>query len=107
MLDPAGYPAYAEGNVYLLGRHYLSVGGTYPLTPLLPLSFLLTVNLRDPSAGVSLGLEYNIRENLYVSGGLFAGLGPDPELSGGLPIAYRSEFGAYPTLLYTAVKAYF
>jgi hypothetical protein len=104
---PAAHPAYSEGNVYLLGRHYLSLGGTYPLTTLLPVSFLLMVNLSDPSAGLSLSVDYNIRENLYLTGGLFLGLGPQPELQGGLPVRYRSEFGAYPNFFYTAVKVYF
>jgi hypothetical protein len=105
--DAAAHPAYSEGNVYLLGRHYLSLGGTYPLTPLLPVSFLLMVNLSDLSAGLSLSADYNIRENIYLTGGLFLGLGPGPQLARGLPVRYRSEFGAYPNLFYTAVKVYF
>jgi hypothetical protein len=33
--------------------------------------------------------------------------GAGPELAGGLPVRYKSEFGAYPNLFYTAVKVYF
>jgi hypothetical protein len=110
-IDPAGYaqladePAYTDGGVYLLGRYYLGLGATYPVSTLLPASALVLVNLTDPSAVVSLSLEYNIKENVYWEGGCTLGLGenPAPAPSG----EYRSEFGAYPNTVYTAVKLYF
>jgi hypothetical protein len=100
-------PAHTEGNVYLLGRHYLGIGGTYNIGPLLPLSLLLMVNLSDLSAEGTLSLEYNFKENVYIAGGFLVGLGAAPELSGGTLVAYRSEFGAYPFVVYAAVKVYF
>jgi hypothetical protein len=100
-------PAYVDGGVYLLGRHYLGLGATYPINPLLPASALVLVNLTDPSAVISLSLEYNIKENVYVEGGCVLGLGRNPVLSGGEPVEYRSEFGVYPNTVYTAVKMYF
>jgi hypothetical protein len=107
LLNPGDHPAYSEGNVYLLGRHYLCLGGSYSVTPLLPVSCLLMVNLNDLSADLSISAEYNIRENFYLAGGVFLGLGPKPDVQGALPVRYKSEFGAYPDLIYTAVKAYF
>jgi hypothetical protein len=100
-------PAYTEGASYLLGRHYLALGATYQLTPLLPASGLVLVNLNDPSLLLTLSLEYNIKENVYVEGGCTLGFGGDPLLSGGIPVEYRSEFGLYPNTVYAAVKLYF
>jgi hypothetical protein len=65
------------------------------------------VNLTDPSVVLSLSLEYNIKENVYLESGCTLGFGENPLVSGGEPIEYRSEFGAYPNLVYTAVKLYF
>jgi hypothetical protein len=106
-LEAQTEPAYTEGNIYLLGRHYVSVGGSYNLGPLLPLTGLLMVNLNDFSAEISLSLEYNIKENVYISGGCNLGLGANPEVVGGGIVEYESEFGAYPNLIYSAVKIYF
>jgi hypothetical protein len=96
-------PAYVEGGDYLLGRHYLSLGATYSITPLLPASAELLMNLNDFSAALSMSLEYNVGENTYIGGGCTLGLGRNPRSSG----EYRSEFGAYPILFYTVVKVYF
>jgi hypothetical protein len=106
-LQLAAEPAYGKGGDYLLGRHYLSLGATYQLTPLLPASALVMLNLNDLSVMLSLSLEYNIKENIYLEGGCTLGLGGNPLLGGGEPVEYRSEFGAYPNLAYTAVKLYF
>ncbi|MBN2551842.1 MAG: hypothetical protein JXB06_03685 [Spirochaetales bacterium] len=100
-------PAYSRGGTYLLGRYYLGLGATYPLTPLLPATGLVLANLSDPSLVVSLSLEYNIKENVYLEAGCTLGLGENPVVSGGVPVEYRSEFGAYPNAVYTAVKLYF
>jgi hypothetical protein len=107
ILNPDDHPAYSQGNVYLLGMHYLSLGGTYTKLPLIPISFLLMVNLNDLSADFSVSADYNIKENIYIEGGFFVGLGPGPSLQDGQPTRYRSEFGAYPDAFYTAVKVYF
>lgn len=106
-LQLAEDPDYIEGSAYLLGRHYFSLGATYQIAPLLPASGFVLVNLTDPSVVLSLSLEYNIKENLYLEGGCTLGFGENPLVSGGEPIEYRSEFGAYPNLVYTAVKLYF
>ena len=106
-LQLAAEPAYSDGGAYLLGRHYLGLGGTYPLTPLLPASALALVNLNDLSLVITLCLEYNIKENVYVEAGCVLGLGENPVLAGGVPVEYRTEFGVYPNTIYTALKLYF
>jgi hypothetical protein len=107
VMNPADHPAYSKENVYLLGKRYLSVGGNYSGIPLMPVTFLLMVNANDLSADISVSAEYNIKENIYIEGGFFLGLGPEPDLQAGVPVRYNSEFGAYPDVLYTAVKTYF
>jgi hypothetical protein len=68
---------------------------------------MVLVNLTDPSLVLNLTLEYDIKENVYVEGGCTLGFGENPELLGVDPVAYRSEFGFYPNVIYTAVKLYF
>lgn len=108
---PDTHTAYSEGSVYLLGRHYLSLGGTYTPMPLLPVSGLAMLNLVDLSFSVSLSFEYNFKEGVYVVGGLSLGVGDAPETEGsatGIRITeYNSEFGAAPALFYSGVKIYF
>jgi len=63
LLSPKGYqdlsstPAYRQGAVYLLGEHYLAIGGTYQLHPLAPLSATLLHNLADHSLSISPGID--------------------------------------------------
>jgi len=121
--DPAEYlgllatPAYRDGADYLLGRHYASVGTTYQITPLLPFTGLAIVNLNDLSLVVAPAADYNVAENVYLAAGAYMGIGKRPELAGGVPPpdpvnalvpgAFRSEFGAYPGLVYVSFRIYF
>ena len=106
-LSSATGPAYSEGNVYLLGQHYLAAGGTYTAAPLLPIDALVVVNLTDGSGEITVSADYNFKENVYIGGGMLLGIGPEPETLGGVPVEYASEFGAYPQVFYTQVRMYF
>jgi hypothetical protein len=103
--------AYQDGAVYLLGQHYLNIGSTYQLSPLMPITGLLIVNLNDWSLVLSPFLEYNIAENIYLAAGAYLGLGKNPEwVLGPLlprPLLLRSEFGSYPDMLFTSFRIYF
>jgi hypothetical protein len=107
----AFHPAYTDGAVYLFGRHYLTPGASYQLTPLITLTGEALCNLNDPSAFLSLQAEYNIAENVYLSAGAFIGIGDNPELVyiGPLPayIALNSEFGSYSDILFSSFRFYF
>jgi hypothetical protein len=104
---------YRDGAVYLLGRHYLSVGSTYQVTPLLPLTGLVIANLGDLSIILAPSLEYNIAQNIYVAGGAYIGIGRSPEIVSGvpapdlLPNLLHSEFGSFPDLVYASFRIYF
>jgi len=112
--SPEGYqdlfstPAYRQGAVYLLGEHYLAIGGTYQLHPLAPLSATLLHNLADHSISISPGIDYNIAQDIYLAAGATLGIGrrplrdppsADPQL--------RSEFGAYPDMYWASFRVYF
>jgi hypothetical protein len=103
--------AFTEGAVYLMARHYLNIGVTYQVTPLIPFNGMLIVNLTDGSFTLAPTLEYNIAENIYLSAGAYVGIGKKPGILPVLEspgfIRYHSEFGAYPSMVYTSFRIYF
>ncbi|MEE4310261.1 MAG: hypothetical protein V2J62_00200 [candidate division KSB1 bacterium] len=103
--------AVAEGAVYLVGRHYLIPGLTYQITPLLTLTGQTLLNVGDGSIFFAPRLEYNIAENVYVSGGAFISSGERPEFTiapGRTPaLSFSTEFGAYPDIYFTSFRIYF
>ena len=106
-----GKTAYQEGSVYLLGKHYLTPGISYPLTPLLTLSGQALVNLTDPSIFVMPQAEYNLAEDIYLSAGAYLGLGENPayfSVHGYGPfLRLSSEFGSYPDFYFFSFRIYF
>jgi hypothetical protein len=116
--DPAFYslvattPAYTDGAVYLLGRHYLIPGLSWPATPLWTVTASALVGLSDGSWMLAPIVEYNVRENFYLSAGGFAGFGERPlsdpmVFAGAAPTILRSEFGTYPDTFYASLRYYF
>ncbi len=110
-LERLNHPAYEEGAVYLLGRHYVVPGLTLLLTPLFNLEAQALINVTDPSVLLAPIVEYNIRENIYVAAGAFAGFGRRPHISTdstALPVLlFRSEFGGYPDIYFASLRYYF
>lgn len=125
--DPADYAgnagsrAYTDGAVYLLGRHYLIPGVSWPATPLVTVGGSLLVNLNDGSVLAAPTLEYNVLENAYLAAGAFVGFGDNPNLAGGTgattytpgttpdlgAVDFTSEFGAYPDIWFLSARYYF
>ncbi len=103
--------AYQEGAVYLMGRHYLTPGITYQMTPLITLTGEAMVNLCGPSLFILPRVDYNIAENIYIAGGIYLGIGGAPRFAydprTGPEIVLRSEFGAYPDIFFTSFRIYF
>ncbi|MBN1213565.1 MAG: hypothetical protein JXA92_13420 [candidate division Zixibacteria bacterium] len=111
-LDNITTPAYTEGAVYLMGRHYLIPGLNYQLTPLFTLSGQLLVNLTEPSGYLTPQFEYNVSPNIYINGGAFIGLGKYPvftvDIDDRTVLAdLRSEFGSYTNTYFTSLRVYF
>ena len=104
-------PAYTRGAVYLLGRHYLSAGLTYQLSPLIPFTGLVIWNVLDGSLALSPQAEYNVAENIYLGAGAYLGVGrrPGTSLFAGTPLVpeLRSEFGSYPDFVFVSFRVYF
>jgi hypothetical protein len=102
---------FQDGAVYLLGRHYLNLGTTVQLSPLVPFTGLVILNLNDMSAVFAPQLEYSIAENIYLAGGAYIGFGKRPEILPGAADSssrvFRSEFGAYPDMIFTSFRVYF
>ena len=99
-----GEKAYGDGAVYLLGRHYLSPGLSYQVTPLLAATVQALVNAGDGSAFIFPRFEYSFAEDVFVEAGAFLGTGPSAVAGTGVP---RSEFGLYAHIYFTAVRLYF
>jgi len=102
---------YQDGAVYLLGRHYLNFGTTVQLSPLVPFTGVVILNLNDGSAVLAPQLEYNIAENIYLAGGGYIGFGKRPEIIlapiDSRPLLFHSEFGAYPDMIFASFRVYF
>ena len=105
-LDNLDRPAYTDGAIYLMGRHYFVPGLTFQITPLISLSGVVLSNIADPSVFPSLQVEYNFAQDIYLSAGGFIGIGKRPEVEDE-EIQFRSEFGGYPTLFFSSFRLYF
>jgi hypothetical protein len=99
-----GDTAYTDGAVYLLGRHYITPGLTYQLTPLTILSAQALTNLKDPSTLLSSRVEYSLAENLFAEAGAFITAGRHFDARRLRP---RSEFGLYPRIYFGSMRYYF
>jgi len=102
--------AFQDGSVYLMGKHYLGLGGTYQITPLLPGTLMVLFNVSDQSLILAPLLEYNAAPDIYLSAGGYLGLGsgiePAPE-KGVETLIMGSEFGTYPDMVFTSFRFYF
>ncbi|MCK4807151.1 MAG: hypothetical protein KAT09_05875 [Candidatus Aegiribacteria sp.] len=108
--DPQDYSyvlsgsACRNGGIYLLGKHYLSPGTSWTVTPLLNFTGQALVNLTDGSAYLSMNGEYSISQNTVIKAGIARGLGSisnDPAGDAG------SEFGTWPGYYFLSAGYYF
>ncbi len=112
-LSLPGTTPYQDGAVYLLGRHYLSLGSTWQITPLLPFTGLVIANLGDLSLVLAPSLNYSLSQDVDLAAGAYVGLGRKPEVTGFAvaaslqPDLLHSEFGSYPGLIYLSFRVYF
>jgi len=102
----ATQPAYTDGAVYLMGRHYLAPGLIFQITPLITLSGQMLWNISDLAALIAPQLEYNLAQDIYLAVGGFKGIGKRP--NGDIAEEqFRSEFGEYPNLFFSSFRIYF
>jgi hypothetical protein len=102
--------AFQDGSVYLMGKHYLGIGGTYQISPLVPGTLMILFNASDQSLILAPLIEYNAAPDIYLSAGCYVGLGsglePSLEEGSGAQIM-GSEFGTYPDMVFTSFRIYF
>jgi hypothetical protein len=97
-------PAWTNGGIYLLGRHYLCPGLSWTLSPLLNLNASALFNLADPSAYISLSGEYSVREDIVLNMDYRQGVGKKPLSCDATPL---SEFGSWPGVCFMSSGYYF
>ena len=111
--DASGYgavlqdPRFIRGESYYLGRHYLGAVVNYaPGNDRLSFTLNAMMNLQDPSAAVTPVVTYDLGQSVRLSAGGLWAVGRRPDMTGVLP-AFRSEYGAYGSLLFTRMSWYF
>lgn len=94
-----------RGEIYNIGRHYLSVMGEYELTPLWILSGGVVCNLLDGSLFLGPSLSWSVRQNtsLLMGVNLFLG-GNDTEYGG---VEYAGITFEQPDVIYLKLAQYF
>ena len=108
--DPEYYPdilagsACQNGGIYLLGKHYLSPGTSWTVTPLLNFTGQALINLTDESANLTITSEYSISQNTVLNGGISRGLG---RVSNDAAGDAGSEFGTLPGYYFFSAGYYF
>ncbi|HSA33865.1 MAG TPA: hypothetical protein P5077_09075 [bacterium] len=110
LANAASTAAYRDSGIYLLGGHYLAVGFSWEIVPLLNGSFQTLVNLTDGSLLIAPRLEYSMADDLFLDVGASVGAGATARRDSLLGFTYpvpRSEFGLYPYTVYTTVRLYF
>lgn len=107
LLPTAISPAFAQGEMQVLGRDTGVLQASYTLHPLVSASALWLGSLRDGSFLASPGLSYSASESLALRLGAFFGFGEEPEeAAGGMP-ALTSEYGALPRVFFVSANWFF
>jgi hypothetical protein len=89
---------FLDGSVYLLGKNYISFGGSYPVTPLKIITMQTMYNVKDQSILLTPKLEWNFKSDYYLNlGGHFTLGKTNP----------KSEFGDYPQVFYLLLRHFF
>jgi hypothetical protein len=102
--------AFARGETYFLGRHYL--GGVASISPdaqnRLNLTASVLANLKDGSLSMTPVATYDFGQNARVSAGALLSTGGPPIVEAASPLPrLRSEFGSYGELGFLRVSVYF
>lgn len=95
---------YTAGEVYLLGELYAGLLASYELHPLATLNLSWLQNLGDGSALAGPAIAWDFAQEVSLGAGALIPLGDRMTLGpGGLPTVH-SEFGLYPTVVYTDLR---
>lgn len=104
LLASAQSPAFARGELQVLGRDELVVQGSYQVHPLWTIHLFVLTNLEDPSTLASPAVSYSVGNEAAARGGVFFGLGDDtPRSTAPIP----SEYGLVPLFVYASLSVFF
>jgi hypothetical protein len=63
-------PAYVQGGVFLVGQQYVMPALSWQVSPLLTVAVQTVLNLTDHSAFMTLQMDYNLTDNIYLGFGV-------------------------------------
>ena len=104
--DVAQSERVAIGEQTTLGKLYLGGVADWEVHPLVHLTGMSLVNLRDPSALVSVGVGYSVANNVHAQLGGYVPIGKLPVVDlAALAVVPRDEYGLYPYFVFFELKA--
>jgi hypothetical protein len=100
-------PGFKDGNVYLLGKHYVITNTDYQITPFLNAGLKIVFNVNDHSLLVYPEFQYAFTDNVEIKGGYYINIGEITSVDMfGTPLLH-SEFGTYPHIGFINIFIYF
>lgn len=110
---PMAYPsvlasdAFARGELFLVGRHYLAGSLSWQARPLLRLSAFVLHNVDDGSTLLQPALHWDFAQEAAVGLGAAYGFGDEPGWDPPSPPDPGSEFGLMPDTVFAELRFYF
>lgn len=101
-LDRFTDPRVARGEIWALGQAYAALAVMQELTPTLHGSLAALANLQDGSGLLLPSLDVSVSDEVAWTSGAYLGVGAPPDDDG-----LQSEFGLYPSMVFTQMRAYF
>ncbi len=97
----------SRGELFTLGRHYLSGNVMIEMTPLWMLTPTLLVNIEDPSALFQLVTSYSLSDNMTFLGSVNLPLGPSGSEFGGIESGVPDRYLSRGAALFAQIAWYF
>ena len=95
------------GTLLAASRHLIGATAAYDLLPILVGRVSWTVSLEDGSGQIQPGITWSAANNIEVLLGAIISYGDHPRTLASDALEFRSEYGAYPSVLYLEPKVYF
>lgn len=96
-----------RGELFALGRHYLSGNVMIEMTPLWTVTPTMLVNIADPSALLQVVTSYSLGDNMTFLGSLNVPIGPDGSEFGGIETGVPDRYLSRGASLFAQFAWYF